>query len=180
MMRLTFTCLRCNAMFWSAAAVLVLSSSVGSCGIYSPYGAQTGGARTFSVDYFTPVASLASPAVAQRFTEALKDVVQRQSTLRWESTGGELHFSGRIVGYEVTTSAVSGGESETATQNRLTVQVQVVYNNALDAELNFERTFSKFADFPADRNLFDVEEELTEQINEQLVQEVFNASLGNW
>lgn len=151
-----------------------------SCGVYSPFGAQTGGAKTFSVAYFTPVASLASPVTAQRFTEALKDIIQRQSTLRWESEGGALHFSGRIVGYDVTTSAVSGGESETATQNRLTVKVQVVYENSLDEELNFERTFSKFADFPADRNLFDVEEELAEQINEQLVQEVFNASLGNW
>jgi hypothetical protein len=158
----------------------VLLLVLGSCGVYSPFGAQTGGAKTFSVAYFTPVASLASPVTAQRFTEALKDIVQRQSTLRWESAGGELQFSGRIVGYDVTTSAVSGGESETATQNRLTVKVQVVYENSLDADLNFERTFSKFADFPADRNLFDVEEELAERINDQLVQEVFNASLGNW
>ena len=149
------------------------------CGVYTPYGAQTAGAKTFSVDYFTPVAPLAGPEVGQEFTEALKDLIQRQSTLRWVAEGGEISYSGRIVGYDVSTSAVAGGQ-EVASQNRLTMQVQVRYVHRLDPELDFERTFSRFADFPATSDLFDVEQELVDEINEQLTQEVFNASLGNW
>jgi hypothetical protein len=149
------------------------------CGVYTPFGAQTGGAQTFSVDYFTPIAPLAGPEVGQQFTEALKDLVQRQSTLRWVQDGGQIQFSGRIIDYKVTTSAVAGGQ-EVASQNRLTVQVQLNYVHTLDSDLNFERTFSRFADFPATSDLFDVEGELMEEINEQLTQEVFNASLGNW
>ena len=159
--------------------LLLFWVGVAGCGVYTPYGSQTAGARTFSVDYFTPVAPLAGPEVGQQFTEALKDLIQRQSTLRWVADGGELHFSGRIVGYDVSTSAVAGGQ-EVASQNRLTMQVQVQYVHALESELNFERTFSRFADFPATSDLFDVETELVEEINEQLTQEVFNASLGNW
>jgi len=150
-----------------------------SCGVYTPYGAQTGGAQTFSVEYFTPVAPLAGPEVGQEFTETLKDLIQRQSTLRWVQDGGEIQYSGRIVGYEVSTSAVSGGQ-EVASQNRLTMQVQLRYVHLLDPSLDFEKTFSRFADFPATSDLFDVEGELVEEINEQLTQEVFNASLGNW
>lgn len=168
---------------WTQKLVLCLTllgfSTFCGCGVYTPYGAQTAGARTFSVEYFTPVAPLAGPEVGQQFTEALKDLIQRQSTLRWEAEGGEINFSGRIVGYEVSTSAVAGGQ-EVASQNRLTMQVQVRYVHALDPSLDFERTFSRFADFPATSDLFDVEQELVEQINEQLTQEVFNASLGNW
>lgn len=149
------------------------------CGVYTPYGAQTGGAQTFSVDYFTPVAPLAGPEVGQEFTEALKDLIQRQSTLRWVQEGGEIQYSGRIVGYDVSTSAVAGGQ-EVASQNRLTMQVQLRYVHTLDPTLDFEKTFSRFADFPATSDLFDVEGELVEEINEQLTQEVFNASLGNW
>lgn len=161
-----------------ACAVLLLIV-VSGCGVYTPYGAQTAGAKTFSVDYFTPVAPLAGPEVGQQFTEALKDLVQRQSTLRWVAEGGELRYSGRIVGYDVSTSAVAGGQ-EVASQNRLTMQVQVQYAHALDPSLDFEKTFSRFADFPATSDLFDVEQELVDEINEQLTQEVFNASLGNW
>ena len=161
-----------------ACAVLLLIVGSG-CGVYTPYGAQTAGAKTFSVDYFTPVAPLAGPEVGQQFTEALKDLVQRQSTLRWVAEGGELRYSGRIVGYDVSTSAVAGGQ-EVASQNRLTMQVQVQYAHALAPSLDFEKTFSRFADFPATSDLFDVEQELVDEINEQLTQEVFNASLGNW
>ena len=53
-------------------------------------------------------------------------------------------------------------------------------NLALDPNLDFEKTFSRFADFPASSDLFDVETQLVEEINEQLTQEVFNSSLGNW
>ena len=153
--------------------------ALAGCGVYTPYGAQTNGARTFSVSYFTPVAPLAGPEVGQQFTEALKDLIQRQSTLRWVQDGGEIQYSGRIVGYDVSTSAVAGGQ-EVASQNRLTMQVQLRYAHSLDPNLDFEKTFSRFADFPASSDLFDVETQLVEEINDQLTQEVFNSSLGNW
>ncbi len=162
---------------WVLLAACVAASW--GCGVYTPYGAQTAGAKTFSVDYFTPIAPLAGPEVGQKFTEALKDLIQRQSTLRWVTEGGDIQYSGRIVGYEVSTSAVSGGQ-EVASQNRLTMQVQVQYGHMMEPDLAFERTFSRFADFPATSDLFDVEQELVDEINEQLTQEVFNASLGNW
>ena len=158
---------------------LGVALALAGCGVYTPYGAQTNGARTFSVSYFTPVAPLAGPEVGQQFTEALKDLIQRQSTLRWVQDGGEIQYSGRIVGYDVSTSAVAGGQ-EVASQNRLTMQVQLRYTHSLDPNLDFEKTFSRFADFPASSDLFDVETQLVEEINEQLTQEVFNASLGNW
>ena len=164
---------------WTLLLGAALLLGLTRCGVYTPYGAQTAGAKTFSVDYFTPVSPLAGPEVGQQFTEDLKDLIQRQSTLRWVPEGGEIQYSGRIVGYDVSTSAVAGGQ-EVASQNRLTMQVQVRYVHTLDPTLDFERTFSRFADFPATSDLFDVESELVEEINGQLTQEVFNASLGNW
>ena len=164
---------------WCTMLVVGVGLALAGCGVYTPYGAQTNGARTFSVSYFTPVAPLAGPEVGQQFTEALKDLIQRQSTLRWVQDGGEIQYSGRIVGYDVSTSAVAGGQ-EVASQNRLTMQVQLRYTHSLDPNLDFEKTFSRFADFPASSDLFDVETQLVEEINEQLTQEVFNASLGNW
>jgi hypothetical protein len=63
-------------------ALFTLLFMLNSCGIYSFSGADTAGAKTFSVDYFQPVATLASPLLAQRFTESLKDLVLQQSTLK--------------------------------------------------------------------------------------------------
>lgn len=157
--------------------LLILSVALG-CGVYTPYGAQTSGAKTFSVDYFNPLTPLASPTTAQNFTEALRDLIQRQSTLRLVDGNGELQFEGQITDYRISPVAVSG--DETSSRNRLTITVKVKYTNTLEAELSFERSFSKFADYDSSQDLLSVEESLTEEINEQLTQEIFNASLGNW
>lgn len=162
------------ALLWMGFLVFAF----GGCGIYTPYGAQTSGARTFSVDYFRPQSPLASPAVAQNFTESLKDVIQRQSTLRLVDADGELRYSGQITDYRV--SPVGVQANETTARNRLSVTVQVRYTNTLDKDLNFERSFTKFADFDSNLDLLAVEEELMAEISEQLIQEIFNASLGNW
>lgn len=149
-----------------------------SCGIYTPYGAQTSGAKTFSVDYIKPQTPLASPSVAQNFTEALRDLIQRQSTLRLEDKEGELQFEGMITDYRISPVGVSG--EETATRNRLTVTVKIKYTNTLEPDLNFDRSFSKFSDYDSTQDLLSVEELLMSDISEQLTQEIFNASLGNW
>jgi len=46
--------------------------------------------------------------------------------------------------------------------------------------LSFEKNFSKFADYDANQDLFTIEESLWSLINEQLTQEIYNASVGNW
>lgn len=151
---------------------------IASCGVYTPYGAQTSGAKTFSVDYFKPQTPLASPVVAQLFTEDLKDLIQRQSTLRLVDNSGELQFSGLITDYRVSPVGVQG--DETTARNRLTVTIQVKYTNTLEPDLSFERPFTKFTDYDSALDLLTVEEQLMEEINEQITQEIFNASLGNW
>ena len=150
----------------------------GGCGVYTPYGAQTSGARTYSVDYFKSQTPQASPTVALNFTESLKDLIQRQSTLKLVYEDGELRYSGAIVDYRVQPISVQG--DETASRNRLTVTVQVRYTNTIEKDLSFDRSFSKFADYDSSSDLLSVEEDLMSQINEQLLQEIFNASLGNW
>lgn len=165
-----------KAVLYSIALIIIIA--VGGCGVYTPYGAQTSGANTFSVDYFKPQTPQASPTVALRFTEDLKDVIQRQSTLRLVDSEGELQFSGAITDYRIAPVSVQG--NETASRNRLTVTVQVRYTNTLEKELSFDRAFSKFADYDSSQDLLVVEDDLMSQINEQLLQEIFNASLGNW
>ena len=89
-----------------------------------------------------------------------------------------MRYSGAIVDYRVQPISVQG--DETASRNRLTVTVQVRYTNTIEKDLSFDRSFSKFADYDSSSDLLSVEEDLMSQINEQLLQEIFNASLGNW
>ena len=158
---------------------MICASLLSGCGIYSFTGGQFGDARTFSVEYLKPRTALATPVYAQRLTESLKDVLLAQSPLKLSESGGDLRFRGNIVQYGTAPVAVQAG-AETASLNRLTIAVQIYYENIFDPKLNFEKTFSKFADFEANQDLFTVEESLWKLINDQLVQEIYNASVGNW
>lgn len=145
--------------------------------MYSPYGAQTSGASTFSVEDFEPAHPLVSATSAQSLSEALRDRVQRQSTLRLVPQG-DLQFSARVVGWEVRPVNVQG--DETAGANRITVQVVLSYVNSLDPTLSAERTFSRYVDLPSTQDVFSAEEEIVSELGELLSQDIFNATLGNW
>jgi len=147
------------------------------CGIYSPYGAQTSGASTFSVTDFEPAHPLVSTTAAQSLSEALRDRIQRQSTLRLVDEGA-LTFSARVVGWEVRPVNVQG--NETAGANRITVRVVLTYGNTRDAALSSERTFSRYVDLPSDQDVFSSEDVIVEELGELLSQDMFNATLGNW
>lgn len=147
---------------------------------YSMTGGQFGNAKTFSVDYFKPQTGLATPVYAQQFSEAMKDYLQAQSPLKLRESEGDLQFAGSIVDYSIAPVSAQGGTAETASMNRLTISVKVKYTNTLEEELSFEKNFSKFADFEANKDLFSVEQDLWKQINDQLTVEIYNASVGNW
>lgn len=145
---------------------------------YSFSGGQFSGAKTFSVQYIKPQTALASPAYAQRLTESFKDVMLSQSPLSLTESKGDLQYEGTITQYSITPVAVQS--NETASLNRLSITIKIAYTNTLEPDLNFEKSFTKFADFPASQSLFSVEEELWQQINDQLTQEIYNSSVGNW
>lgn len=161
-------------------ALLIPVLMLSGCRFYSFTGGQFSGAKTFSVDYFKPQTAMATPTYAQRFTEAMKDLLLAQSPLKLQETDGDLRFSGSIIDYSTAPAAIQSGAAETASLNRLTITVKVKYENSLDPDLGFEKTFSKFSDFDANQDLFSIEEELWSLINEQLTQEIYNASVGNW
>lgn len=148
------------------------------CGVYSPYGAQTSGAKTYSVSAFQLVTPLASASSALALTEELRDRIQRQSTLRLVNAEGELQFAADITVWDVKPVNVQG--DETAASNRLTIGLRLSYENTIVPDLSFERTFTRFADYTSDLDLLQIEDDLVDEIGEQLSQDVFNATLGNW
>jgi hypothetical protein len=139
---------------------------------------MTSGATTFSVAAFEPVTPLASATASLILTEALRDRIQRQTTLRLVPEDGELRFAADITGW--TFAPVTAPGNETAASNRLTLQVVVRYENGRDVTQDFERTFSRFVDIPSDQDFTAVEEQVLTDLADQLSQDIFNASLGNW
>lgn len=87
-------------------------------------------AKTFSVAYFPNNAAMVAPILSSTFTDALADKFSRQTRLVQVSEGGDFAFEGEITNYTSTTATV--GSNDVATQNRLTITVQVRFTNAVD------------------------------------------------
>jgi hypothetical protein len=145
---------------------------------YSFTGGDVGNARTVSVELFEARSPLATPQSAQVFTETLRDLLLAQTPLKLAREEGDVQYSGAIVGYDV--QPVSIQANETAALNRLTLTVKVTYVNTLEPKKNSESTFSRFADYESSQDLVSVEDNLVEQISEQLAQDIFDRTLGNW
>lgn len=164
--------------------VLILVSCVliffPSCKIHYSF---TGGsvppeAKTVSVQYFQNNASLAPPTLSQTFTEALRDKLSSQTRLALVNKGGDLGFEGSVTGY--TTGPIAIQSTDQAALNRLTITVNVKYTCMFDEKKNFEQSFTRYADYTSDQNIASIEDQLTREINDQLVQDIFNRALNNW
>jgi hypothetical protein len=124
------------------------------------------------------MALLVNPALSNTFTEALKDMFTRQTRLTQVESEGHLQFTGTITGYDITPTAITGDEM--ASLNRLTIKVKVKYVNQIDETQNFDKDFSAYSDFPGEASIEQYQSQLVEEITKTLVENIFNASVGNW
>lgn len=164
-------------------ATIVVLLSVSGCGIYSFSGASTA-AKNITVEQFFNNTDLAPANVAQTFTNKLKDYYQRNSSLKVVPENGELQVDGAITEYRINPIApVSSGNQtiDPAALTRLTISVKINYIDGLEPKNNFkDKTFSFYADFPNTENLTDVQEDLEKKIFDQILIDIFNATVANW
>ncbi len=152
---------------------------VSGCGVYSFTGASIPpGAKTISIAYFPNNALLVQPTLSQRFTDALRDKFTGETSLHLVTENGDMSLEGEITGYIANPIAIQG--NEVAALNRLTITVSVRFVSQLDEKMNFETSFSRYQDYDSSSSLADVEDELIDQINQQLVQDIFDKAVVNW
>ena len=156
-----------------------VSIALSACtGGYSFTGGDIGDAKTVSVANFPNYAELFQPNLSLTFSESLRNIFVQQTRLTLVTFDGDLHFEGEILKYYV--EPINAQADAQVAQNRLTIVVNVRFTNKTDETKDFEKTFSRFADFPGNSNLIDVEEELISQINTQLSEDILNAAIANW
>jgi hypothetical protein len=160
--------------------MLSLGAALTGCSVnYSFTGADIPAeAETFSVQTFQILTPQAGPDYGLLISEQLKDLMLAQTRLDLLDKRGDLQFEGAVTGYQVGNAAISSDEFTTL--NRLTITVKVKYTNTLNKEKSFEKSFSRFADYDANENFTSIEAALVEDINSQLTQDIFDASLGSW
>ncbi len=134
--------------------------------------------KTFSIEQFTNQASLGPSTIGLTFTEELRDLFQSQTKLELVQANGDLSYEGTISGFNIMPIALQG--DQTAAQNRLTISIKVTFTNQIEPKDNFEQTFSRFADYNSTSDISAVQDDLIEEIFEQLTQDIYDKTLGDW
>ena len=134
--------------------------------------------KTIMISDFTNQASYVNPTLAPEFTEELKDIYIRQTRLEQVKSNGDLALEGEVTGYDFTPMAVK--EDAIASQTRLTITVRVRYMNNTNPDEDFEQSFSAYRVFDSNLMLQQVESSLCAEIIEEIVDQVYNATVANW
>jgi hypothetical protein len=146
---------------------------------YSMTGASVSPAvKTISIQYFQNNAPLVVPTLSRTLTNTMRDYFTSHTKLDIVERNGDINIEGNITGYAVQPTAIQG--DETAAMNRLTITISVKFTNKTDEKQNFETTFSRYQDYSSSFNLNTVQDDLIAQINDQLIQDVFNKAVVNW
>ena len=164
--------------------LIIFSVFIEGCGNYSFTGASIPeGTESFQVNFFeneagNSMGSIFEPGLDRDFTIALQNILQNQTNLQLLSSDADLIYEGEIKEYRV--SPMTSTSNLQASQNRLSVGINVRFINLKKEEDNFERKFSFYFDYPAETQLLNVKSEAHNLIFERITQDIFNASLAKW
>lgn len=178
--------MRLNRSLLNVLVFIAISLLFHACGVYSFSGASLSpDIKTISIQNFYNDSGSGPPNMSQLFTEKIKDYYQQNTNLSLVDDNGDLLLEGSITRYDFTPVAPrSSGSDEVAdvaSLMRLNITVSATYINTQDDEFNFDnRSFSFFADFNAEQDPSSVEDQLIDEILDQIIFDMFNASVANW
>ncbi|MBM3938945.1 MAG: hypothetical protein FJ333_09905 [Sphingomonadales bacterium] len=134
--------------------------------------------QTFSVDFFSNEAAIVNPQLSMSFTEKLKTKFQSETRLSLTNADGDYKFGGSIVEYSITPAALNADVG--TAQNQFNIKVRVEFVCEKYPEKSFARDFSFFKIFDASATFESVEESLSTEIQNQIVQQIFAAVALDW
>lgn len=107
----------------------------------------------------------------------LQDVYANQTRLRLVKRGGDLHVAGEITGYDQYNKGISADGYASQVQLRMTVNIR--FTNA-KTNVNWEEQFSATSQYDATQQLTAVQERLVTEMVNDICDQIFNATVGDW
>ena len=155
------------------------------CGVYGFTGASISPeTKTISIQTFFNNAVLGPSNMSVLFTERIKDYYQQNTNLALVDDNGDLQVDGYIADYKITPVAANSSRNSSGQDlsalSRVTITVFASYINVNDDTFDFEKRFSFFVDFDQSLDLSANEQAFVEEIFDQIVIDIFNASVANW
>lgn len=134
--------------------------------------------KTISLDKFPIRANYVWSPMESMFYNTITDAFAQKTKLSVIKRNGDLQLSGEIVEYSQTNKSISSDGYSAQVQLKITVNVRFV--NTVRHEEDFEQRFSATADYDSSQQLTAVQEQLVQEMIDDIVDQIFNATVANW
>ena len=134
--------------------------------------------KTITLETFSNRASYQWAPMAPMFNTTLSDKYNNQTKLRQVKRDGDLVLSGEITSYDQTNKSIAADGYSSMVQLKMTVKVK--YTNNKNHEDDFDKTFTANREYDSSQQLSAVQEELVQQMIDDIVDQVFNATVAKW
>ena len=166
--------------FFSLMLMLVLVSCYSFTG--SSLSPET---QTILVRDFPNNAALVNPNLSQQFSTDIQNRFLQRTTLKGTKDNPDILIEGEITDYSITPTTISSainapGGNIQAAQNKLTITVKVHYENKVEPDKSFDRTYSDEAVFSSDLDINAIESSQVKIVNERIINKIFNDIVANW
>ena len=168
-----------KGIYFLLCALILISTS--GCKVYSFTGASLpADVKTVTVEQLRNSANNAPALLNQTMTDALKNKLITEASLRQVTYDGDVVFKGAVTGFSFSAQAPTG-QLQSAV-NRLTITVQISYENKKYPKDSWKQpeSFSRYADAPGSANLSDVQDALVTDIVKQIMDDIFNKAFVKW
>ena len=159
----------------------LLSLTLVSCSIsYSFNGSSINydKVKSISIESFPIRSAYVWAPMEAMFYNDLTDAYSHNTKLKVLKKNGDLQLSGAIVEYSQTNKSVAADGFSAQTQLKMTVNVRFVNNS--EHKEDFEQRFSATTVYDSSQQLVAVQEALVEEMIDDIVDQIFNATVANW
>ena len=141
--------------------------------------------KTIQIKDFPNNSALMNPSLAQQFSTDIQNRFLQRTTLKGTKQNPDILIEGEITDYSITPTTISSAQNAPggmiqAAQNKLTIAVKVHYENKIEPDKSFDRTYSDEAVFSSDLDINAIEASQVKVVNERIINKIFNDIVANW
>ena len=133
--------------------------------------------KTIQIDKIANRAPYGWAPMEAMFNNKLQDKYANSTRLRLVKRNGDLQVAGEITGYDQFNKAVSADGYSWQVQLKLTVNIRF-RNNKMNQQ--WEKQFSATTQYDARQSLATVQEGLVDEMIDDIVDQIFNATVADW
>lgn len=162
----------------AVACIIIPSACTISYGFTSIGGLDYSKVKTVSFDKFPIRSSYVWAPMEAMFYNTMVKEFSSKTKLKVQKRNGDLDLQGEIVEYSQTNKSVAADGFSAQTQLKITVNVR--YTNNTKHEDDFEQRFSATTVYDSSQSLASVQEELVQEMIDDIIDQIFNATVANW